>query len=170
LGIPLNETAPFHWDGTLTDLDVLMDEVFVARMGGVFQTPERVSALGNWVKSSEPAIAAPATGLEQDPAQADAAERGQTLFESKAVGCSSCHNGSALTDNQSYLVGTSGKERLQTPSLTRIALHPPFMHNGCAKTLRDRFNPACGGGDEHGKTSHLTDSQIDDLVAYMSTL
>lgn len=170
LGIPLSETAPFHWDGTLTDLDVLMDEVFVARMGGVFQTPERVGALGDWVKSAEPAIAAPVTGLSQDASQVEAAQRGQTLFESKAVGCSSCHNGSAFTDNLSYLVGTSGNERLQTPSLTRIALHPPFMHDGCAKTLRERFEPACGGGDEHGKTSHLTGEQIDDLVSYLTTL
>lgn len=170
LGVPLTETAPFHWDGTLTNLDVLMDEVFVARMGGVFQSPERVDALGTWVKSAEPAIAAPATGLVKEAAEEQAAARGQTLFESEEVGCVSCHSGSAFTDNASYLVGTSGKERLQTPSLTRIALHPPFMHNGCAKTLRQRFDPTCGGGDAHGKTSHLTESQIEDLVAYMNTL
>jgi mono/diheme cytochrome c family protein len=170
LGVPLSETAPFHWDGALTDLDVLMDEVFVARMGGVFQTPERVDALGSWVKSSEPAIAASATGLVKPDVESESAARGQVLFESKEVGCTSCHSGSAFTDNASYLVGTSGNERMQTPSLTRVALHPPFMHDGCAKTLRQRFEPACGGGDAHGKTSHLTETQIDDLVAYMNTL
>ena len=170
LGVPLAETAPFHWDGSLTDLDVLMDEVFVARMGGVFQTPERVNALGAWVKSAEPAIAASAAGLEKPDDEQSSAARGKELFESKAVGCSSCHSGTAFTDNASYLVGTSGKDKLQTPSLTRVALHPPFMHDGCAKTLRERFEPACGGGDEHGKTTHLTSEQIDDLVAYMKTL
>ena len=44
------------------------------------------------------------------------------------------------------------------------------MHNGCAKTLADRFNPSCGGGDKHGVTSGLTSAQISDLVAYMETL
>ena len=44
------------------------------------------------------------------------------------------------------------------------------MHDGCAATLRDRFNPACGGGDRHGVTSQLSSAQIDDLVAYLQTL
>jgi len=39
-----------------------------------------------------------------------------------------------------------------------------------AKTLADRFNPSCGGGDKHGLTSSLTSGQIADLVAYMETL
>lgn len=170
LGIPLAQTAPFHWDGTLTDLDVLMDEVFVARMGGVFQSPQRVEALGTWVKTSEGAVAASTDGIDQADIDEAAAARGKALFESAQVGCATCHRGPAFTDNASHVVGTAGHERLQTPSLTRIALHPPFMHDGCAKTLRERFEPSCGGGDAHGKTSHLTDAQIDDLVAYMTTL
>ncbi len=57
------------------------------------------------------------------------------------------------------------------PSLVRIGTRAPFMHDGCAPTLKDRFtNPACGGGDRHGKTSHLSDAQLDDLVAYLETL
>jgi hypothetical protein len=43
------------------------------------------------------------------------------------------------------------------------------MHEGCAATLADRFG-ACGGGDAHGKTSHLTAEQRADLVAYLETL
>jgi hypothetical protein len=44
------------------------------------------------------------------------------------------------------------------------------MHNGCAKTLLDRFLPSCGGGDAHGKTSQLSEPQRLDLVAYLNTL
>lgn len=170
LGVPLDETAPFHWDGSLPNMGVLMDEVFVARMGGVFQTDERVGSLGAWVRSAEPAIAASATDLTTTAEAEEAAARGKELFESKEVGCATCHSGPAFTDNVSYAVGTSGEERLQTPSLARVALHPPFMHDGCAKTLRERFEPACGGGDLHGKTSQLEASQLDDLVAYLATL
>lgn len=55
------------------------------------------------------------------------------------------------------------------PSLRGIGLRAPFMHDGCAPTLHDRFG-ACGGGDKHGVTSGLTPAQIDDLVAYLMTL
>ena len=43
------------------------------------------------------------------------------------------------------------------------------MHDGCAKTLADRFG-ACGGGDAHGVTSTLTQAQLADLVAYLESL
>jgi hypothetical protein len=43
------------------------------------------------------------------------------------------------------------------------------MHDGCATTLRDRFNPACGG-DRHGITANLSPTQIDDLIAYLDSL
>jgi mono/diheme cytochrome c family protein len=163
LGVHLSETAPFHWDGALSDLDVLMDEVFVTRMGGVFQSKERVESLATWLGG----LPAPSTTSQEE---ARAVARGQELFASETVGCSACHSGNALTDNSSHKVGTSGLVALQTPSLRHVALHPPFMHNGCAPTLRDRFKPDCGGGDEHGHTSHLTDTELDDLIAYMSTL
>ena len=45
------------------------------------------------------------------------------------------------------------------------------MHNGCAATLEERFARAeCGGGDLHGKTSHLAPDQLSDLVAYLEIL
>ena len=55
---------------------------------------------------------------------------------------------------------------------SRISDRAPFMHDGCAKTLLERFDitSTCGGGDQHGKTSHLTQAQIDDLIAYLDTL
>ncbi|WP_437548016.1 hypothetical protein WME97_48425 [Sorangium sp. So ce367] len=43
------------------------------------------------------------------------------------------------------------------------------MHDGCAKTLRDRFDPVCGG-DRHGDVSALAPAQLDDLVAYLESL
>jgi cytochrome c peroxidase len=57
----------------------------------------------------------------------------------------------------------------QVPSLRGLAARAPYMHDGCAATLHDRFGP-CGGGDRHGVTSALTTDQIDDLVAYLETL
>jgi hypothetical protein len=162
LHVGLRGTAPFHWDGEEADLDVLMDDVFVGRMGGVHQADERVTALSRFLFDLEPPVA----GREpSDPA----AIRGKELFESSTTGCTNCHNGANFSDNKSYDVGTSAGVRLQVPSLRAVAYRAPFIHTGCAKTLQDRFNPACGG-EKHGEVAHLNAAQVDDLVAYLQTL
>lgn len=155
-------TLPLHWDGDMDKLDTLMAEVFVNRMGGMAQGPRRVNAFGNWLNSI-PAIPA------SEPANIEAAERGKALFNDAKVGCADCHQGTLGTNNKNANVGT-GKE-FQVPTLVNIGLRAPFMHDGCAATLHDRFsNAACGGGDKHGVTSHLSPDQIDDLVTYLETL
>jgi hypothetical protein len=72
-----------------------------------------------------------------------------------------------LTNNDTVDVGTGGP--FQVPSLVGIAHRAPFVHTGCASTLRERFDPSCGGTD-HGKVDDLTETQIDDLIAYLETL
>lgn len=160
LHIGLEGTAPFHWDGDQADMNHLMETVFVGRMGGVHQSDERLSALTRWLFALQPP-AAPAARDTQ------AVERGAALFASAEVGCSDCHSGDRLTNNLSVDVGTGAV--LQVPSLRGIAYRAPFMHNGCARTLHDRFSAACGG-DAHGNVASLSPAAIDDLVAYLRTL
>ena len=162
LHVGLAGTAPFHWAGDERDLDMLMDDVFVGRMGGVHQSAERVASLSRFLFALEP----PPPGREAgDPA----ALRGKALFHSPAVGCGSCHSGSKFSDNKSYDVGTSDGELLQVPSLRGIGYRAPFIHTGCAATLRDRFDPRCGGR-KHGNVAKLEEAELDDLVAYLQTL
>jgi DNA-binding beta-propeller fold protein YncE/mono/diheme cytochrome c family protein len=163
LDVGLEGTAPFHWDGTLGDLSALMDEVFVGRMGGVFQSPDRLQALQNWVFSIQ-------SLPPRRAADESAVVRGQELFHSAAVGCATCHSGGKLTNNLSVAVRAGQTQLLQVPSLVGVGYRAPLMHDGCAATLRDRFTPECGGGDSHGHTSHLSDAELDDLVAYMESL
>ncbi|NUP11061.1 MAG: cytochrome-c peroxidase [Polyangiaceae bacterium] len=158
----LDGTAPFHWGGNLSSLGALMDEVSARRMGGVLQSEERVDALESWLLALEPLRAA--TSPDQDE---EAIDRGRVLFESTTVGCSSCHSGAAFTNNETTTVGHG--EALQVPSLVGVGMRGPFMHDGCAPTLIDRFDPACGG-DEHGDTSGLDAAELEDLVAYMMSL
>jgi hypothetical protein len=164
VNIGLEGTAPFHWDGELHDLGALMEEVFVGRMGGVHQSHERLGALSGWLFAQKPPAPIVAPG---DPA----AERGKALFESADVGCTGCHGGTSLTDNRSYDVGTGERagERMQVPSLRGVGYRAPFIHTGCAETLRDRFDPSCGG-DKHGNTAQLNGDEIGDLVAYLRSL
>ncbi|MGD8861360.1 MAG: cytochrome c [Myxococcales bacterium] len=162
--VGLEGTAPFHWDGDMADLEMLMTEVMVGRMGGVHQSDERRGAMASWMFSLTPP---PAMVADDD----EAAMRGKAIFESAEVGCADCHAGRAMTDNLSYDVGTGEPgHMLQVPSLRGVAYRGPFIHTGCAETLRDRFDPDCGGGDRHGRTSQLNDTQIDDLVAYLRSL
>jgi mono/diheme cytochrome c family protein len=98
---------------------------------------------------------------------ADAAARGKAVFETPEVGCLGCHSGALLSTKVIVDVGTGGA--FKVPSLVGIAARPPFLHDGCAATLMDRFT-TCGGGDLHGKTSQLSAAELSDLVAYLETL
>jgi hypothetical protein len=153
-------TAPFHWNGDLPSMSKLMDEVFVRRMQGPSLGEDYVNVLGKWMDT----IPALPRSPVKDPASVG---RGQSLFN--ATGCPACHNGTLLTNNTTRDVGTGRK--LQVPSLRGVAWRAPFMHDGCAATLADRFdNTKCGGGDAHGITSKLTPDQIKDLVAFLETM
>jgi cytochrome c peroxidase len=98
-----------------------------------------------------------------------AVARGQTLFNDPSVGCATCHAGSLMTNNATVDVGTG--QALQVPSLRGVSWRAPFMHNGCANTLGERFtNASCGGGDKHGVTSTLSSAQLGDLQTYLQSL
>lgn len=161
--VGLEGTEPFHWSGNLADVRALVDEVFVRRMGGTPRPQSTVEHLERWLYSLRP----PAPIV--DPASA-AAVRGKAIFESREVGCTNCHAGAGVAKNTNEDVGVASPETFQIPSLRGVGYRAPFLHNGCAATLRDRFDPSCGGGDRHGTTSGLSPAEIDDLIAYVSSL
>ena len=141
-----------------------MDEVFVGRMGGVLQSPARLGALEEWLFALSP----PAPLRQTDEL---AVQRGKAIFDAPATRCSTCHSGTHFTNDATLSVGTQARIPLQVPSLVGVGHRAPFMHDGCAPTLAARFSdPACGGGEEHGKTAHLTAEEVTDLVAYLESL
>jgi hypothetical protein len=156
----ISPTAPFHWDGSETDFSRLMDDVFSGRMAGPSLSADQKSALQGWVDTI-PAMPT-TTGLD-----AAAVARGQALFTDAQVACSSCHAGTLLTNNATVDVGTG--QALQVPSLRGVSWRAPYMHDGCAPALADRFG-SCGGGDKHGVTSKLAPAQLADLTAYLQSL
>jgi YVTN family beta-propeller protein len=107
--------------------------------------------------------------------------RGKELFFSKEVNCASCHSGPYYTDSRLqkpynlHDVGTGdGKDekmgpKYDTPSLIGVYRSAPYLHHGKAETLMDvltKYNPQ----DKHGKTSHLSTKQKEDLVAFLKSL
>jgi mono/diheme cytochrome c family protein len=152
--------APYHWDGALLSFSDLVTTVYNQRMGGPLLTPEQTAAAQSWMDAI-PRL----PGVVSAP---DAVARGKAVFDDSTHGCALCHSGPQLTDNRIGLdVGTGGT--FKVPSLVGLAYTAPYLHNGCAATLADRFG-SCGGGDLHGGTSTLTPDQISDLVAYLDSL
>jgi len=159
LQIGLRGTEPFHWAGDEKDFSALVHDVFNNRMSGPLLPDPAIEMTLSWIDAQPRMRLAP-------PADAAAVERGRTHFANAA--CGTCHTGAQLTNNQTMDVGTGGK--FQVPSLVGIAARAPFLHNGCAATLGDRFKAECGGGDKHGLTSKLSANELSDLVAYLETL
>jgi len=158
----LLKTAPFHWNGDIPDFSTLVKTVFVGRMSGPALSVTQALAMQKWVEAL-PEL--PPLRATSDPAVV----RGKALFESPATACTSCHGGDQLTNNNSVAVGTG--QMFQVPSLRGVGWRAPYMHDGCAATLSDRFtDAACGGGDQHGMTSQLSDADRADLIAYLQSL
>jgi YVTN family beta-propeller protein len=111
-----------------------------------------------------------------------AAERGKALFLDAKVGCATCHSGPYYTDSSLqkpynlHNVGTGNDDptekmgpKYDTPTLLGVYRSAPYLHHGKAKTLRDVLT-TCNQEDKHGKTSHLKDSELDDLVEFLKSL
>jgi len=154
------ERAPFHWDGTLGDMGELVSEVLVKRMGlSALPSTAQVAALGSFLEQL-PNLP-PREGLD-----AAAVKRGQAVFEREDVGCATCHKAPQYTDNRLADVGTGGK--FVTPTLLGVGLRTALFHDGCAKSLADRFGPC--GGTAHGKPELLSADARADLIAFLQSL
>ena len=152
--------APYHWDGGLASFGDLVTTVYNQRMGGPPLTPDQTGAAQSWMNAI-PRL----PGVVSDP---EAVARGQAVFADGTHGCAVCHSGTQLTTNRTNVdVGTGGPFKI--PSLVGLAYTAPYLHDGCAATLADRFG-SCGGGDLHGVTSTLAPDQLSDLIAYLDSL
>jgi cytochrome c553/6-phosphogluconolactonase (cycloisomerase 2 family) len=114
----------------------------------------------------------------------EAAARGRAIFESAKTGCATCHSGPYYCDSQPgaadqltrHDVGTGQDDpselmgtRYDTPTLLGVYRSAPYLHDGTAATLKDVLTTQ-NKEDRHGTTSHLTEQQIDDLVAFLKAL
>lgn len=175
-GRMLSKTAPFHWNGEFDGLTAFMAQTVNHRMGGVGVSPAMERQIAAFI-DSQPAADNPyklATGLSA------AQVRGQSVFN-KAQ-CNSCHRGDTLTDNSFVDVGTYVTKGLivddparfvrgglNTPSLLGISRSAPYLHDGSARTLKERI--IIGKAEnKHGQTASLSDAEVDDLVEYLKTL
>jgi YVTN family beta-propeller protein len=174
------DTGPFRWQGeALTIGDNECAPTVTGAMRGQALSESDLRALEAYV-ASVPLLPNPYHG--EGGAISAAAERGKALFEGKAS-CDRCHDGPALTIGKRRFVDT-GEGRFDTIELsTGAKVYPtqfdvphllgawdsgPYLHDGRAKTLHEVFakhNP----NDKHGKTSKLSEQELDDLIEYLKT-
>jgi cytochrome c peroxidase len=105
----------------------------------------------------------------------DAVQQGKAIFEDPRVGCAQCHRGPLPADGELHDVGTHcendwpEENAFLTPKLVELWRTTPYLHHGKAATLRDvlvKYNRE----DRHGRTSHLTEAEIQSLVEYLKSL
>jgi cytochrome c peroxidase len=125
-----------------------------------------------------------------------AAKIGHDLFFDKAR-CSQCHSGSNFTDGGFYNLGVGWSAELKmftdegrfvvtrnprdrgafkVPGLREVAKHPPYMHDGSLRTLREVVEMYNRGGTKNPWLSarivplKMSDREIDALVEFLHTL
>lgn len=128
--------------------------------------------------------------VEQNP-MSESAQRGQELFFSKRIGCSACHVGANLADEQyhnlgigmdvkdpdlgRYVVTKEEKDKgaFKTPTVRNVALSAPYMHDGSLATLEEVVEHYNKGGTPNKWLSNkipalkLTPQEKIDLVEFM---
>jgi cytochrome c peroxidase len=123
------------------------------------------------------------------------AQRGWELFRDKA-GCAACHAPPLYTDNLFHNTGVGfdkpepdkgrgghtkdAKEegQFKTPSLRSVGTHPPYFHDGSAKTLDEAVDVMLAGGIKDKNPNHdtrlkkvtLTAKERADLMAFIKAI
>ncbi|MDB5303010.1 MAG: Cytochrome-c peroxidase [Phycisphaerales bacterium] len=125
------------------------------------------------------------------------AKKGHELFFFGRAACNQCHLGPNFTDSAFHNLGVgfdpltgnfkddgryaitkneADRGSFKTPTLRDVAKHPPYLHDGSAKTLREVIDLYNRGGDKNPhldpkmKPLNLTPEDVDDLVAFLESL
>ncbi len=190
----LRWTHPVHWSADRDEVQDFEHTIRGPLMGGsgLIKGPvdlslkepnrlksDRLDALAAYTNSHDFTISPFAkNGLS------DSATRGKSLFESEKTKCATCHTGPVFTDSapvaisafRMHNVGTGNDDesekmgpRYDTPTLLGVYRSAPYLHHGKALTLHDVLTTE-NKEDKHGVTSHLSETQINDLVEFLKSL
>lgn len=158
LGGHLSGAPAVHWDNQPFQTAVI-DGTWKTNMQGRALTTVEAASLKAYVEQLQ-APAAPGFDAER-------VQRGSVAFGK--AGCGGCHDPSRQFTNNAQADVGRGTHRV--PSLVGLAYSAPYMADGCAKTLEERFSRvACGGGESHGHPSALTPDELSALIVFLKTL
>lgn len=163
-------TPPAMSLGVRSSMEVAVEKGFLF-IQFVKPTESDVEAVRAYLRAAEP-IPSPWHRLADGSLNLQA-QRGQAVFA--GAGCTECHPAPLYTDMKMYDVGTQSSRDFEqhrtfdTPTLIEMYRTGPYLHDGRAATLREVLT-VFNQEDRHGRTSHLTDAEIDDLVAFLMSL
>jgi YVTN family beta-propeller protein len=101
-GRKIQDTAPYHWDGTETDFAAFFAETVQVRMGGAGVSDQQSGQITTFLQN----LGTPDNPYRQVGGGLTSAQQsGQQLFMGKAA-CVACHTGKDFTDNSFHDVGT----------------------------------------------------------------
>jgi mono/diheme cytochrome c family protein len=158
-------TQPFGWDGSKPDLLSQLRRSLATTMHGDVTSlqEEKVRALAAYIESLPPP---PGLAVARGQIDAAAVERGKRLFA--VQGCDRCHPPPLYTDRQRHDVHLSderGRRHFNPPSLLGVSQRDAWLHDGRARSLREIFSH-----HHHPQPFSWTQQQLDDLIAWLSTL
>ena len=182
----VTDTGPFHWSGNLDEIQDVEDTIrkLQGGTGLVFGSsnclPSCDTVEKNAGRSSDlDDITAYLGSLKFSTAyqksnntnEVDSISRGRELFFDKNVGCSDCHKPPFYMDNKNHMMPqvNSTSKSLNTPSLMRLSISSPYLHDGSARTLPEVLT-AAPLNSVHGVQESLTSQQLTDLIAFTEAI
>ncbi len=162
-------TGPWTWHGWQDRIDDAMVESFTKSMQGKRPNKDELDAIVAYLGTLEFPRNPNRT---PDGGLTPTAQRGEAIFRSKKANCASCHSGPEFTDGKRHDIGMNERGDVykghNPPSLVGVFDKDPYLHDGRAKTLRDALTgdhaPEVLGGEP------LSESELDDLIAYLKSL
>jgi cytochrome c peroxidase len=131
---------------------------------------EETTAMLSFLQELEPP---PNPFRDRDGLLTEAAQRGKVIFESAQAGCATCHSGPHFTDGKIHDVGLGSDDDVyqgfNTPSLRGVHRKVRLLHNGRGKSLEQILTNQHAAEKVAGEGS-LSDSQLQDLIAYLKSL
>jgi mono/diheme cytochrome c family protein len=159
----ISRTTPLTWRGELATVVEEIHATTQVRMGGTGITDAKADQLAAFVESVR-VVQRPGAKTAVDEALV---AEGRALFHDAEVACATCHVGEVKADGRQHAV-LGFDVATDTPTLLGIGATAPYFHNGSADTLMAVLEAARDGS--MGNTGHLSDDQMDALVAYLETL
>ncbi|MGP0065416.1 MAG: cytochrome c peroxidase [Isosphaeraceae bacterium] len=166
----VTHTQPWTWHGWQTSLDDAMVESFTKSMQGPKPSKDDVKALVAFLDTLD----YPKNPFRQpDGSLTPAAKRGEAVFRSEKAGCADCHGGPEFSDGKIHVVGLEERDDAyrgyNPPSLRGVYDKDPYLHDGRSKTLRDALEESHSAQSVTAR-GELSESELDDLIAYLKSL
>lgn len=176
------ETSPYKWNGKNLNLETQdgpRSAMYIFRSEGLDAT--EVRDLTNFIRSLP---LDPAHHLGPNGELTDAQKRGRDIFfrNTQTDGtlippekrCYYCHPPQThYTSRVQMNVGTASKydtiHEFDVPQLERVSERAPYLHNGEALSLEEIWT-IYNNNDEHGVTSDMDKTQLNDLIEFIKTL